>query len=180
MKKQHLPLLAGLFALTPTGCEPGEPEDSGAADGPAISASTLQSEMLADLGEIRDKSLGLAEAMPQSAYGWRPAEGVGNVIDPGRVRRVPLRCSLWDAVRRPRQGLGNAAGCGSGSRRAAPPPPGIPPTAGPVSPREPCWCIGSVRYGAPPGAERSNRQRVMGLSLSMIVSSFPGRGRAAE
>ena len=43
--------------------------------------STLQSEMLTDLAQVRDKYVGLAGAMPESSYGWRPAEGVRSVSE---------------------------------------------------------------------------------------------------
>lgn len=47
----------------------------------AAAASTVQSELLADLGQLREKYVGLAEAMPESDYGWRPAEGVRSVSE---------------------------------------------------------------------------------------------------
>ena len=86
MKRRHLWALAGMCVLTVAACGPA---DSGEADaaadtavaGPALSTSTLQSEMLADLGELRDKYLSLADAMPESAYGWRPEEGVRSVSE---------------------------------------------------------------------------------------------------
>ena len=53
----------------------------GAAEDAAASTSTLQSEMLADLAQVRDKYVQLAEAVPESDYGWRPAEGVRSVSE---------------------------------------------------------------------------------------------------
>ena len=47
----------------------------------AAAASTVQSELLADLSQLRDKYTGLAEAMPESDYGWRPADGVRSVSE---------------------------------------------------------------------------------------------------
>ena len=46
-----------------------------------LAASTVQSELLADLAQLRDKYVGLAEAMPESAYGWSPGEGVRTVSE---------------------------------------------------------------------------------------------------
>ena len=46
-----------------------------------MAASTIQSELLADLGQLREKYVGLAEAMPESAYGWSPGEGVRSVSE---------------------------------------------------------------------------------------------------
>jgi uncharacterized damage-inducible protein DinB len=37
---------------------------------------TLVADLLGDLGELETKLVGLAEAMPESSYGWRPMEGV--------------------------------------------------------------------------------------------------------
>ncbi len=44
-------------------------------------AQTFQEEMARDLEEVRDKFLGLAEAMPASTYGWRPEDGVRSVSE---------------------------------------------------------------------------------------------------
>ena len=87
MKRRHLWVLAGMCVLAVAACELAETGDAEAAadtvveEGPPLSTSTLQSEMLADLGEIRDKYLRLADAMPESAYGWRPAEDVRSVSE---------------------------------------------------------------------------------------------------
>ena len=85
MKKQHLWVLAGMCVLAVAACEPADTAEAAAdtavVEGPPLSASTLQSEMLADLGELRDKYLRLADAVPESAYGWRPAEGVRSVSE---------------------------------------------------------------------------------------------------
>lgn len=79
--------LAVLLALA--ACAPA---DSGEADGAeetaaeeseetTAAAPTAQSELLADLADVRGKYVGLAEAMPESAYGWRPGEGVRSVSE---------------------------------------------------------------------------------------------------
>lgn len=87
MKTGHLWLTGAACVLAAAACEPAETgaadsaADSAAAMGPPLSTSTVQAEMLADLGELRDKYLRLADAMPESAYGWRPEEGVRSVSE---------------------------------------------------------------------------------------------------
>ena len=44
-------------------------------------AQTLQSEMATDVRAVGDKFVSLAEAMPESAYDWRPQEGVRSVSE---------------------------------------------------------------------------------------------------
>ena len=83
MKRLQLRVLAGMCLLTAGACEPAGTGDAGAEveEGPPVSTSTVQSEMLADLGDLRDKYLRLADAMPESAYEWRPEEGVRSVSE---------------------------------------------------------------------------------------------------
>ncbi|UCC26764.1 MAG: DinB family protein [Gemmatimonadales bacterium] len=44
-------------------------------------AQTLPSEMALDMRAVGEKYVSLAEAMPASAFGWRPAEGVRSVSE---------------------------------------------------------------------------------------------------
>ena len=87
MKKEQLLTTAVICTLALMACAPaetGEAEAEGdmeAAGEAAVSTSTLQSEMLADLADVRGKYVQLAEAMPESDYGWRPAEGVRSVSE---------------------------------------------------------------------------------------------------
>ncbi|MCY4400579.1 MAG: DinB family protein [Gemmatimonadetes bacterium] len=88
MKKEQLFTAAAMCVLALAACAPaaetGEAEAAGdmdAAEDAAASTSTLQSEMLADLAQVRDKYVQLAEAMPESDYVWRPAEGVRSVSE---------------------------------------------------------------------------------------------------
>ena len=87
MKKEHLLAMAAMCVLALTACAPGETGDAeemaeGEMAGDEMAAaSTLQSEMLADLDQVRGKYVTLAEAMPESAYGWRPGEGVRSVSE---------------------------------------------------------------------------------------------------
>ncbi len=73
------PPLAALFALfAAAGCgsvledQPAGSDDDGA---------TIQAEMVQDLAQAKEKYLDLAEAIPESAYGWRPDEGVRSVSE---------------------------------------------------------------------------------------------------
>ena len=88
MKKEFLTAFVAICALALGACAPAtETGDAGAAgemaaeEEAAAPQSTVQSELLADLGTLREKYVGLAEAMPESAYGWRPAEGVRSVSE---------------------------------------------------------------------------------------------------
>jgi len=45
------------------------------------SAAALKAAFIADLGQMHDKFLGLAQAFPQDKYTWRPMEGVRSVAD---------------------------------------------------------------------------------------------------
>ena len=87
MKKEQLLTAAVMCVLALAGCAPaetGEAEaegDMAAAEEAAASTSTLQSEMLADVANLRGKYVQLAEAMPESDYGWRPGEGVRSVSE---------------------------------------------------------------------------------------------------
>ena len=42
---------------------------------------SLREDLLAGLSQVRDKYLGLAEAVPESQYAWRPGEGVRSVSE---------------------------------------------------------------------------------------------------
>jgi len=95
MKKINLTAMystvfAAICALALTGCAPGGAGDGEAAeaademaagDESAAVQSTVQSELLGDLANLRDKYVSLAEAMPESDYGWRPGEGVRSVSE---------------------------------------------------------------------------------------------------
>lgn len=88
MKREFLTTFAAASALALGACAPaaesGDAEAAGemTADAEAEAPrSTVQSELLADLGTLREKYVGLAESMPVSAYGWRPAEGVRSVSE---------------------------------------------------------------------------------------------------
>jgi uncharacterized damage-inducible protein DinB len=41
----------------------------------------LVTDLLRDIAQVESKLVGLAEAMPESAYGWRPGEGVRSVAE---------------------------------------------------------------------------------------------------
>lgn len=87
MKREYSTMFAAICALALAACAPadrgeGEAAEEMAADDDAATAtSTVQSELLGDLGNLRDKYVGLAEATPESAYGWRPGDGVRSVSE---------------------------------------------------------------------------------------------------
>ena len=87
MKREYSRIFAAICALALAACAPadtGEGETAGemaADDAAATATSTVQSELLGDLGNLREKYVGLAEAMPESAYGWRPGDGVRSVSE---------------------------------------------------------------------------------------------------
>ena len=87
LTEKYAAMFAAVCALVVVGCAPAGTGDAEAADEmatgdePAVAQSTVQSELLGDLGSLSEKYVGLAEAMPESAYGWRPGEGVRSVSE---------------------------------------------------------------------------------------------------
>lgn len=82
MEKGHLQVMAAMCVLALTACAPADTGDAEEmATDEIAAASTLQSEMLADLAQVRGKYVSLAEAMPEDDYGWRPGEGVRSVSE---------------------------------------------------------------------------------------------------
>lgn len=79
-----IPCATGLL-LALASCVPAETGEAAPEDMPAEEATasgpTAQSELLADLAELSDKYLALAEATPESDYGWRPSEGIRSVSE---------------------------------------------------------------------------------------------------
>lgn len=49
--------------------------------GPNATPSALRAEYLANMKEVEEKVIGLAEAFPADKYGWRPAPGVRSVSE---------------------------------------------------------------------------------------------------
>ena len=47
----------------------------------ARQASTLTADLLADIGQVERKLVGLARAIPEEKFGWRPGEGVRSVSE---------------------------------------------------------------------------------------------------
>jgi uncharacterized damage-inducible protein DinB len=45
----------------------------------AVGAQGLMADMHADVGDVQKKLIDLANAIPESAYGWRPAAGVRSI-----------------------------------------------------------------------------------------------------
>lgn len=78
--------IALMFAVA--ACAPAaETGDTEAGRGTAAqetaeaSVPTTRSELLSDLSNLRGKYVGLADAIPESGYGWRPADGVRSVSE---------------------------------------------------------------------------------------------------
>ena len=65
--------LAAVVMLSP----PANGQDVMTAD----SAAVVKVAFIADLDEMRDKFIGLAEAFPQDKYTWRPMDGVRSVSE---------------------------------------------------------------------------------------------------
>jgi uncharacterized damage-inducible protein DinB len=85
-------MFAAICALALAACAPADTggsetagemaaDEMAADDAAATATSTVQSELLGDLANLREKYVGLAEAMPESAYGWRPGDGVRSVSE---------------------------------------------------------------------------------------------------
>ncbi len=94
MKRRFLTLAIGALFLALNACAPGDAgegaeaaedmaaaESMGGEDAADMAVSSLQSEWLADLSQLREKYVGLAEAVPEEGYGWRPAEGIRSVSE---------------------------------------------------------------------------------------------------
>jgi uncharacterized damage-inducible protein DinB len=69
-------LAVALFSLA-LGCTPAAPP---AAEAPAPNGA-FRDEALSRLGTLQERVTGLAEAMPQDKYTWRPGEGVRSVSE---------------------------------------------------------------------------------------------------
>lgn len=54
---------------------------SAVANAQAAGRPAVMEALMRDLAGVEEKLIGLAEAMPESAYGWRPAEGVRSVSE---------------------------------------------------------------------------------------------------
>jgi uncharacterized damage-inducible protein DinB len=70
------------IALALAGCEivPREPQAAGAQE-VDVDDAVMLSYLERTIGIAKDKFVGLAEAMPEESYGWRPMEGVRSVGD---------------------------------------------------------------------------------------------------
>jgi uncharacterized damage-inducible protein DinB len=64
--KTNTPILGALLALSITG---------------PLNAQELQNTVTGDLEDLERKFVGLAEAIPQDSYSWRPMEGVRSVSE---------------------------------------------------------------------------------------------------
>jgi uncharacterized damage-inducible protein DinB len=69
-----LVLAAGIVTLAPAGAR----AQANAAPAPPAK-SVVVAALLKDIGQVEEKLLGLADAIPEASYGWRPSEGVRSV-----------------------------------------------------------------------------------------------------
>lgn len=80
--RRRLTLLPLLALLSLGACTPVDTDDA-VADGPSDTAATTADDLLDDLAEridvVEEKILGLADAIPEERYDWRPGEGVRSV-----------------------------------------------------------------------------------------------------
>lgn len=74
-----LALAAALAACQPGGTSSAEGTDTAGMADPGYDAQTMLDNVMEQAATSRDKLVGLAEAIPEEAYGWRPAEGVRSV-----------------------------------------------------------------------------------------------------
>ena len=83
MTLRSLLLIAPLCGLTLVACSEGTPDDAPAAEATAMpdAAAMVRAEVARTIEIAGEKMVALAEAMPQEAYAWRPAEGVRSVSE---------------------------------------------------------------------------------------------------
>jgi hypothetical protein len=75
MTKRWILMIAAALLVLPAA---GAAERSGRGRG---GVQSWQNEAVADLEQMRDKFLSLAEAFPEETWDWRPMEGVRSVRD---------------------------------------------------------------------------------------------------
>lgn len=74
--------LVFLPALVPlAGCGAADEAPAGALEAPGTDAQAMVDHLLTQTDVVRDKLMGLAEAIPEEDYGWRPMEGVRSVAE---------------------------------------------------------------------------------------------------
>ena len=83
MKRSVLPFACALvlFAATHAFGQAGAPASTAAATTASASAFDFQAKFLNDMKDVQKKFDGLAEAIPQDKYTWRPGEGVRSVSE---------------------------------------------------------------------------------------------------
>jgi len=47
----------------------------------AAQTSTVMADLMKDVGQVQEKLVGLAQAMPEGTYDWRPGAGVRSVVE---------------------------------------------------------------------------------------------------
>ncbi len=71
-------ILAGLLAAVPASAAIAQPDHAAHTQ---AQPSVLVKDLLEDIGQVERKLLGLARAIPEEKFGWRPGEGVRSVSE---------------------------------------------------------------------------------------------------
>ena len=80
MTKCWMWMIAGALLILPTAC--ADPDGAMSGEGMAEQGmQAWQDETVADLEQMRDKFLSLAEAFPEEMWDWQPMEGTRSVRD---------------------------------------------------------------------------------------------------
>lgn len=117
MTKRWMWMIAGALIVLPAACAaPDETMPAQAASDDGMQA--WQDETVADLEQMRDKFLSLAEAFPEDTWDWAPMEGVRSVRDVMvlMVTEGHIFPGMWGAA--PAMGAGDGFG-GETARVAA-------------------------------------------------------------
>lgn len=81
MRKSNALVLAGIAVLALAAAFQTLPAAAEEMAAEEMAPSGLKADLLASLDEVEEKLVGLAEAIPQEKYSWRPAEGVRSVSE---------------------------------------------------------------------------------------------------
>lgn len=74
------PTRFALLAIVAAACTPAEkPSDTATAAAAPAPAATLMADLMKDVGEVEQKLVDLAKAIPADKYGYRPSTGVRSV-----------------------------------------------------------------------------------------------------
>lgn len=74
-------LILPVIAIVAAGCAAPADAPADATQEAATDAQAMVDHLLTQTDAVRDKLMGLAEAIPEESYGWRPMEGVRSVAE---------------------------------------------------------------------------------------------------